>query len=99
MVWIYTYVPEHERVTILAYVAVIGAMLALAAAAGNSKSLLLLAATLFYISDVFVARWRYGGGPFNGYLCYPLYYTSCALFAWTGGSWNQIRSPETRAAR
>jgi len=40
------------------------------------------AAVLFYISDVFLANWRYvSTARWNMFVCYPLYYTACVLLA------------------
>ena len=81
MMWILPNVPVTERFNVVAYTVVISAMVAAGWGARRANPWILPAAIIFFISDVFVARWRYGGGSINGYLCYPLYYTACMLFA------------------
>ncbi len=76
-------VPANEQALILAYSAIISVMVSLALGAGTKLRLLPSAAVLFYVSDLFVARWRYLEEDWNGLVCYPLYYTACLLFACT----------------
>jgi uncharacterized membrane protein YhhN len=76
------------RAAVHAYVAVITAMLALAlgAAAAGAPVVLLPAALLFYVSDLFVARERFvASGRFNRLAGLPLYYAGQLLFAWGAG--------------
>ncbi len=86
LAWILPHVPDDERGAVVAYTVVISAMLVGAWGARHANSWIVPAALIFYVSDIFVARWRYGGSAINGYLCYPLYYTSCVLFAMS--MWN-----------
>ncbi|MCC6694330.1 MAG: lysoplasmalogenase [Candidatus Hydrogenedentes bacterium] len=81
MLWMLPNVPDTERFNVVAYTVVISSMVAAGWGARRANSWILPAAVIFFISDIFVARWRYGGGWINGYLCYPLYYTACMLFA------------------
>ena len=75
-------VPPGETLLVAAYVAVISLMVVCAFASRDAAPVFLAAAVLFYVSDIFVARWRYGdGAAINGTLCYPLYYLACNLFA------------------
>ncbi len=75
-------VPPGETLLVAGYVAVISLMVVCAFASRDAAPVFLAAAVLFYVSDIFVARWRYGdGGAVNGVFCYPLYYLSCNLFA------------------
>jgi uncharacterized membrane protein YhhN len=74
-------VAADERIDVAAYTIVISTMVAAAWGARAHNAWLVPAAIIFFLSDIFVARWRYGGGAINGYLCYPLYYTSCMFFA------------------
>lgn len=83
-------IPLEERVLVAAYVLVISGMVVAVAASKSATPLFLAAALLFYLSDIFVARWRYGeGGALNGYLCYPLYYLACNLFALGAGEFSR----------
>ena len=93
MLWILPNVPEDERMDVAAYTVVISAMVVAAWGARRKNPWLLPAAVVFFVSDILVARWRYGGGPINGYLCYPLYYTACVWFAMS------IRSAATQGER
>jgi hypothetical protein len=44
---------------------------------------LAIAASLFYLSDIAVAYWRFMPGDNSrcAFLCYPLYYPACLLLA------------------
>lgn len=82
--WLLPHVPLSERILIIAYMVVISAMVAVASGIrrGPGSAMMLAAAIVFYVSDIFVARWRFvAPGPLNAWLCYPLYYASCLLFA------------------
>ena len=82
--WLLPHVPAADRPAVVAYVAVITGMLLAAAGAsrGTGGRILLAAAVVFYVSDIFVARWRYvDPDAINAFLCYPLYYAACILFA------------------
>jgi uncharacterized membrane protein YhhN len=83
--WIAPHLEPGEGLLVAAYTLVISGMLALALAMPPSRSARLaqLAALIFYVSDLFVARWRYvDSGAENALYCYPLYYAACLLFAW-----------------
>lgn len=80
-VLLWPHVPAAERVPFAAYCTVISIMLVTAASTRPGLPLALPAAAVFYVSDVCVALWRYAGSTVDGYLCYLLYYTACALFA------------------
>ena len=78
---------------VVAYMVVITAMLAAAWSLGPSgwtavNAQIALAATLFYVSDITVARARFipGTGFSNRLLGLPLYYAAQFLFAWSVGS-------------
>jgi len=86
--WLLPHVGTGERGLIVGYMLVISAMVACAwgMEPGPGRGMLIAAATLFYISDIFVARWRFvSPGPENAFVCYPLYYASCLLFALSSG--------------
>ncbi len=88
-VWFYPHVPASERVPIFVYTAVVSAMLVLAggASGGRGGTLVLLAATAFYVSDVLLARSRFVAHEFiNTAIGYPLYYTACILLAYSVSS-------------
>lgn len=82
--WLLPQVPADQRLMILGYMTVISAMVTCALALRDhpARSILIAAAAIFYVSDIFVARWRFvSPGPENAFLCYPLYYAACLLFA------------------
>jgi len=84
--WITPHLEPAQKPLSYAYTAVICAMVATAAGAWRNPGgrIALVAAVIFFISDLFVARWQYvGGGRTNAFFCYPLYYTACVLFAWS----------------
>ncbi|MCA9570333.1 MAG: lysoplasmalogenase [Myxococcales bacterium] len=65
---------------VMAYIAVISVMVALAVGVGDPR--LLVAALLFYASDLCVARERFvEHAPVNRYVGLPLYYAGQLLFA------------------
>jgi uncharacterized membrane protein YhhN len=73
-------VSSSLRVPVAAYVAAISVMLALAVAHGAPRAI--VAAALFYVSDLFVARERFvAPSPWNGRAGLPLYYAAQLLFA------------------
>ena len=75
-------VPAAEVPLVVAYVVVISVMVVAVGASRAAPAPAVAAAVLFYVSDIFVARWRYGfGGSLNALFCYPLYYLACNLFA------------------
>jgi len=82
--WLYPFVPKGSRIPVFAYMIVITAMVVFAygLVEGRGQRLIIIAAALFYISDIFVARWKFvDSGFINALLCYPLYYASCMFFA------------------
>ena len=82
--WLWPHVPERDRPLIVVYTAVISAMLLLASGLRPSavRPWLLVGAWIFYLSDIFVARWRFvDPSSTNGLVCYPLYYLACTLLA------------------
>jgi len=94
-VWLYPHVPAEDRLLVVAYLVVISLMVVLAGgfSRGRAGGLIVTAAVLFYVSDIFVARWRFVAPGFvNGLFCYPIYYTACVLFAYTIAASRQQRS-------
>lgn len=86
LAWLHSGITGGDRLVAYPYILIISLMVifAFSIASQERRRLILAAAVLFYISDVFVARWRFTDtGSLNGYFCYPLYYTACVLFAWT----------------
>ena len=82
--WLLPQIPAGQHGLIVGYMLVISAMVVCAWGMRDdpARTILILAATLFYVSDIFVARWRFvAPGPENAWLCYPLYYAACLLFA------------------
>jgi len=82
--WLLPHVPPGEQKTIAAYLLTISAMVVMAVGASGAPGghVALMGAILFFISDIFVARWRYvTPGPSNIFLCYPMYYLACITLA------------------
>jgi uncharacterized membrane protein YhhN len=85
--WLLPQVPAEQRAMIVGYMLVISAMVITAWGLRDhpARCILIAAAVIFYLSDIFVARWRFvSPGPENAWLCYPLYYAACLLFALAG---------------
>lgn len=78
---LWNHVPAGERGQFAAYCTVISLMVITAIGAKPGLPFSIPAAALFYVSDVCVARWRYTDSAIDGYFCYLLYYTACAMFA------------------
>ncbi len=83
LVYLLPHVPPSDKPGIIAYTIVITVMVFCACGLWKESRLLAIAAILFYVSDHFVGRWRYIGGSWNGYVCYPLYYAACLHFAYS----------------
>ena len=82
--WLYPHIPQTEWIFIIGYIIIISAMVIFAFGTQPRCPIIVFAAILFYISDIFVARWRFvDTGSINAFFCYPLYYTSCILFAFS----------------
>ncbi|MBN1347179.1 MAG: hypothetical protein JXQ73_31090 [Phycisphaerae bacterium] len=85
--WLLPHVePPAEIAAVCAYSIVISIMVlaAFGASEGPVGRLILAAAVIIYVSDIFVARWKYVDfGAINGRLCYPLYYTGCLILGMT----------------
>ncbi|MFP4250506.1 MAG: lysoplasmalogenase, partial [Armatimonadota bacterium] len=82
--WLLPQVPADQRAMIVGYMLVISAMVVTAWGMREhpARGILIAGAVIFYVSDIFVARWRFvSPGPENAWLCYPLYYAACLLFA------------------
>lgn len=85
-IWLQDGMSTVDKPIAVAYLVVISVMVlfAFSMVPPHRRTLIMLAASLFYISDIFVARWRFtDSGMINGYFCYPIYYSACVLFAWT----------------
>lgn len=83
--WLWPHLDSVEHPLVLGYTVVISLMLigALSVRPGRGTALIVVAALTFYVSDLFVARWRFvDGSSANAYFCYPLYYAACLMFAW-----------------
>lgn len=78
--WLLPHVSAQDRMFVLPYMAVISVMLVLALA--QPSRWVASAAVVFYVSDIFVARWRFvDESRFNALFCYPLYYLACVMLA------------------
>ena len=89
LLWLLPHVLSRDRLLIVGYTCAITLMLAFAFGTrpGFPRGILLPGAAVFYVSDLFVARWAFvGGGAVNAYFCYPLYYAACLLLAHAAGS-------------
>lgn len=84
LLWLLPHVPDSEKGFVVVYISIIS-LLVLAAASIRLKkgsALFLIGTLLFYLSDIFVARWRYiHPSPINAWFCYPLYYAACNTLA------------------
>ncbi len=77
--WLVPQVDESMRWLIIAYTCVITTMVI---TASGTHRLILIGAIVFYVSDIFVARWKFvDHDSINAYFCYPLYYTACLILA------------------
>lgn len=85
--WLWVYLSRELRVPVVLYVLAISAMVAMAVATG--EVLLALAAVVFAISDLFVARQRFiVRSSTNRLVGLPLYYAAQVVFALSCG-WTQ----------
>ncbi|MHC4829500.1 MAG: lysoplasmalogenase [Planctomycetota bacterium] len=88
LAWLWARVPDKLHRPVLAYMAVISAMVACAAGAvgAGAAPLVLVAAATFYASDLSVARDRFTGAGFlNRLWGLPAYYAAQLVFAHTIG--------------
>jgi uncharacterized membrane protein YhhN len=84
--WLLSYVEGGMRGPVMAYIVVISAMAALAIGTWGAHGNLIIpvAAVLFFISDLAVAKQRFVAPSFSNKLWgLPLYYAAQLLFAWT----------------
>ena len=82
--WLLPHVPGRDRWLVLSYMTMLSLMVVLSSGVRLPAWRLLPAAgaVLFFISDIFVARWKYVyPSGVNAYFCYPMYYLSCVCFA------------------
>ncbi len=84
MAWLYPHVPKGDTWAVIPYALALSGTVLFAGGASAGNRLALAAAIIFYISDIFVARWHFvtRSGE-NAFFCYPLYYTACLLFAFS----------------
>ncbi len=95
--WLIPHLPADQRVLVMAYMVVISIMVIAACGSRQpSLRLLVVAAVLFYVSDIAVARWKFvSPGSENRFFCYPLYYTACLLLALASRWGGPVREEET----
>lgn len=85
--WLRPHLPADMRPAVFAYMGVISAMLASAAAAAPADPRIGIGAALFYVSDLTVARERFVAPGFaNGALGLPLYFAAQLVLASTVGT-------------
>ena len=78
---LYPSIPGSERVSVFAYTITITLMVVLTSSARRVRPLLFAGGAVFFISDLFVAMWRYDEIFAFGFVCYPLYYAACFILA------------------
>ena len=86
--WLLPHVGDGMRIPVIAYMAVISAMLLTAAGTQGHATdwRILMGAGLFYVSDIYVARNRFvTPGRINRLVGLPLYYAGQLLLAWAAG--------------
>jgi uncharacterized membrane protein YhhN len=84
--WLLPHVPADLKLPVLAYMLAISAMVTVAAGVrpGAGRWLVVLGAAAFYVSDIFVARWRFvDPSEVNALFCYPPYYAACLMFGFS----------------
>lgn len=84
--WLNPFLNDSDRILVITYMVIITIMVILALGVSSEpiRILVYAGAVLFYISDIFVARWKFvHSSSLNAFFCYPLYYTSCLLFAFS----------------
>ena len=84
LTWLLPHVPATDIGPVAAYITVISLMVLFACGASHNAvgRHALLGTLLFYVSDIFVARWRYvDTSAANGNICFPVYYTACIVLA------------------
>jgi len=83
--WLHPHLPAADRPAVLAYIAVL-ALMVIGASAVQTTSFgpraAVWGAVLFYLSDIFIANWRYViTDSWNAFAAYPLYYLACLCLA------------------
>ncbi len=105
--WLIPRVPREDLLPVGFYMTGISVMVAVAAGIRppSSRWIILAGAAVFYISDIFVARWKYvNPDPINAMFCYPMYYSACltlalSLLAYAPGKDKDIASAEATPGR
>ena len=80
--------PRYKYLLIVGYLVTISSMVVLAAGtkATGGRLLIVLGASVFYMSDIFLANWQFvDQNAGNAFYCYPLYYTAFILLALSAG--------------
>lgn len=96
--WVLPHVPPRDQILVSAYLFVISVMVwsAAGASAAPGGSIALVGALTFYVSDIFVARWKYvDQGSINALFCYPLYYAACLILAFSVSQGGSAKRPHT----
>lgn len=82
---------------VLVYIVAISLMAMFAAGVreGHGGLLILLGAVAFYVSDIFVARWKFvDTSSVNAYFCHPLYYAACLMLAFSVLAYGRGADPD-----
>ena len=86
--WLGPFLPGDKYLLIVGYLVTINSMVVLAAGtkATGGRLLIVLGASVVYMSDIFLANWQFvDKNAGNAFYCYPLYYTACILLALRAG--------------
>ncbi|MCA9439090.1 MAG: hypothetical protein KC978_25115, partial [Candidatus Omnitrophica bacterium] len=75
---------KEEQITICIYTSIISVMVIATYGASQTHRWVIIAAVTFYVSDVLLGLWRYGGSSVFSWFCYPVYYSACLMFAYSG---------------
>lgn len=89
--WLWPHAPSDMRVPVVAYIAVISAMVALAVGtwAAHGQPAIVVGAVMFYVSDLSVAMDRFVRSSFvNRLWGLPCYFIAQLVLAWTIGAAN-----------
>lgn len=82
--WLFPHLKTSDYPLVVGYMLVISTMVVLAWGLRKrpGRTLVVVGAVIFFVSDLFVANWAFGDkGSYNAFFCYPMYYIACTLIA------------------